>query len=97
MANFSKTVSLPGKSADAIYSVISTEIDKFLGKTPIGNYELNRDDAKKSLAFKSSMASGTITAAEGEVKIDIALSFLATPFKGKIDEGIQKWLARYLG
>lgn len=97
MANYSRTVNLPGKTADAIYEVISTQIDKFLGKTPIGNYELNRDDAKKSLSFKSSMASGTLSASEGKVQLDVSLSFLATPFKGKIDEGIDKWIAKNFG
>ena len=97
MANYSKNIPIPGKSATDIYTAITRDIDKFLSKTPIGKYELNRNDESKEISFKSNMASGSLTAKEGEVKVDIALSFLATPFKGKLDEGIQKWLTKTFG
>lgn len=97
MASFSKSFPIPGKQADAIYTSVSSDIDRFLSKSPIGNYEVKRDDSSKSVSFKSSMASGTLAAKDGELKVDISLSFLATPFKAKIEEGVTKWLAKAFG
>ncbi len=94
MASFSKKFPVPGKTAESIYTSVTSDIDRFLSKSPIGNYELKRDDAAKTVAFKSSMASGTLAAKEGELHVDISLSFLATPFKSKIEEGVTKWLAK---
>ena len=94
MANFTKTFPIPGKSADLIYSTVSTGIEHFLSKTPIGAVDIGRDDAAKKVSFKSSMASGSLTAAEGSIQVEISLSFLASAFKGKIDEGVTKWIAK---
>lgn len=94
MASFSKTFPVPGKMADAIYTSVTQDIDRFLTKSPIGSYELKKDDASKKVEFKSSMASGTLAAKDGQLQVDISLSFLATPFKGKIEEGVTKWLAK---
>ena len=94
MASFSKTFTIPGKSSDAIYSAISTDIDRFLSKTPIGNVDVNRDEGAKKVSFKSSMASGTLTAKDGSLSVDVSLSLLASAFKGKIEEGITRWLTK---
>jgi predicted class III extradiol MEMO1 family dioxygenase len=94
MASFSKTFTIPGKSSEAIYSAISIDIDRFLSKTPIGNVDVNRDEGAKKVSFKSSMASGTLTAKEGSLSVDVSLSFLASAFKGKIEEGITRWLTK---
>ena len=80
--------------ADSIYASVAKDIDRFLSKSPIGNYEVNRNDASKEVSFKSSMASGTLAAKDGQLQVDIKLSLLATPFKGKIEEGVTKWLAK---
>lgn len=97
MAKFSKSFVVPGKSGQVIYQAIHENIDKFLSKTPIGEYELKKDEAKKEIAFKASMASGTIRAEDDGVHVDISLSLLATPFKGKLEEGINKWLSKTFG
>lgn len=94
MASYSKTFPVPGKLADAIYNSVANDIDRFLSKSPIGNYEIKRDDVTKQVSFKSSMASGTLAAQDGLLKIDISLSLLATPFKSKIEDGVTKWLTK---
>jgi hypothetical protein len=94
MASYSKTFPVPGKLADSIYTSVANDIDRFLSKSPIGSYEVKRDDAAKSVAFKSSMASGTLAAKDGSLQVDISLSLLATPFKSKIEEGVTKWLSK---
>ena len=94
MASFSKTFPVPGKMADSIYTSVTTDIDRFLSKSPIGSYEVKRNDAAKEVAFKSSMASGTLSAKDEQLQVEISLSFLATPFKSKIEEGVTKWLAK---
>ena len=97
MATFSKKFPIPGKSAELIYNTISNGIDHFLSKTPVGSYDLSRNEAKKEVLFKSSMASGTLTAQEELLLVEISLSFLATPFKSKLDEGVSKWIAKTFG
>jgi hypothetical protein len=97
MASFNKTFPVPGQAADKIYKVLATDIDKFIAKTPLTNVEIQRNEATKQVSFKSSMASGTITAKEGSVSVDISLSFIASAFKGKIDEGVTKWLSKTFG
>ncbi len=97
MATFTKKFPIPGKSADTIYSAVSTGIDHFLSKTPLTNVEVNREDTSKTVNFKSSMATGSLAAVDGELHIQISLSFLASAFKGKIDEGVTKWLTKTFG
>lgn len=97
MASFSKKFSVPGKSSDHIYSAISSGIEQFLSKTPLGNVDVQRDDQSKKVSFKASMASGSLTALDGEVQVDISLSLLASAFKGKIDDGITKWISKTFG
>jgi hypothetical protein len=97
MASFSKKFPIPGKSADVIYTSISNGIDHFLGKTPLGEVEVERDEAAKQVSFKSSMASGSLKALDNQVQVDISLSFLASAFKGKIDEGVTKWISKTFG
>jgi hypothetical protein len=94
MASFSKTFPVPGKTADSIYTSVANDIDRFLTKSPVGSYDVTRDEAAKQVAFKSSMASGTLTAKDGQLQVEISLSFLAGAFKGKIEEGVTKWLSK---
>ena len=97
MANFAKKFQIPGKPADAIYTAVSSDIERFLSKTPLGNVDVGRNEATKEVSFKSGMASGTLTAKDGELQVEISLSFLASPFKAKIDEGVTKWLNKAFG
>ena len=97
MASFSKKFQIPGKSADTIYTAVSNNIEHFLSKTPLGSVDVSRDEAKKEVSFKSGMASGTLSAQEGTLGVDISLSFLASAFKGKIEEGITRWLNKTFG
>ena len=94
MASFSKTFPIPGKTSDVIYGAVATDIDRFLSKTPLGNVEVNRDEGAKKVSFKSSMASGTLTAKDGSLSVEVSLSLLASAFKGKIEEGITRWLTK---
>lgn len=97
MASFTKTFPVPGQASDKIYSLVATDIDRFLSKTPLGHVEVNRNEATKQVSFKSSMASGTLTAKDQSLLVEVSLSLLATPFKSKIEEGVTKWLAKTFG
>ena len=94
MPSYSKTVQVPGKSAQELYDRVSQDIDRFLSKTPIGKYDLNRDPAKKEVSFTSSMASATLRCTDGQLELDGKLSLFAAPFRSKLDEGIEKWVAK---
>ena len=97
MASFTKKFPVPGKSADAIYTAIASGIEHFLSKTPLANVDIDRNESAKKVSFKSSMASGSLIASEGELNVEISLSLLASAFKGKIDEGVTKWLTKTFG
>lgn len=94
MPKYSRNISIPGKSAQDIYDRVSEDFEKFISKTPIGKYEINRDAAGKKVAFKSQMASASLSCTDGTIQLDVELSLLAAPFRSKLDEGLNKWLAR---
>ncbi len=97
MASFNKKFQVPGTGADVIYNAVSSGIDKFLSKTPLANCEVSRDEKAKKVSFKHSMASGSILAKDSEIEVDVKLSLFATPFKGKVEEGITHWLNKTFG
>ena len=44
--------------------------------------------ARRQVSIKSSMVTATLTCLDGLIDVDGKLSLLASPFRGKIDEGI---------
>ena len=94
MASYSREVSVPGKSAQELYDRVSADLERMLEKVSMGKFDVSRDAPNRSLSFKGSMLSATLTCAEGKIKLDAKLSLLASPFKSKIDEGIDRWLMK---
>jgi protein involved in ribonucleotide reduction len=94
MPSYSRTVQIPGKSSQELYDKVSGDIDRFMEKAGVGKVEIERNAAKKQLNIKSSMFSATLSCLEGSIGLDGKLSLLATPFKSKIDEGINRWLSK---
>lgn len=94
MPSFSKTVQVPGKTSQELYDRISTEIDRFLEKASVGKYDLTRDASKKEIHVKASMVTATLSCQEGSMVLDAKLSLLAAPFKGKLEEGIDRWVSK---
>jgi hypothetical protein len=94
MPSYSRKVQIPGKSSQVLYDKVSADIDRFLEKTGMGKFEVTRDAAKKQLQIKSSMFSATLTCQEAAIDLDAKLSLLATPFRSKIDDGIDRWIAK---
>jgi hypothetical protein len=97
MASYTRTVEVPGKTSQQLYDRISAEIDSFLSKTSIGKYDLERDPEKKEVRFKSSMASASLACGEGKIELTAKLSLFAAPFRSKLDEGIDRWIAKTFG
>lgn len=94
MPSHSKEFKVPGRSADELYEKVSSDIDRFLQKTPISGYELERNAAKKCVLLKSSMVTATLQCRDGLLHFEGKLSFVALPFRSQIDQGIEKWLAK---
>jgi len=94
MASYSRKIDLPGRSQKELYDKIALDIDKFLSKAPIGKCDIDRDAAKCAVSAKSSMFSAVLKCTEGCIQVDVQLSLLASPFKSRLDEGIQKWLSK---
>lgn len=97
MPSYSRTVSVPGKSAKDLYEAVSTQIERFLEKASIGKFDLERDPARNEVRFKSSMFSATLACGEGSLSLNGNLSLMAMPFRSKIDDGIDKWVAKTFG
>jgi hypothetical protein len=94
MPSYSRKVQLPGKSSQELYEALAERIDRFLEKSSFGKYELEKDSAQKEFRIKSSMFSATLRCGEGELDLDAKLSLIASAFRSKLDEGIDKWLAK---
>jgi hypothetical protein len=95
MPSYSRTVNIPGKSSQEIYDVVSGDIDRFLEKAIGSKYQVSRDPGTKKVDVKTSLGvSATLTCAEGSIAFNAQLSLLASPFKGKLDEGITRWLSK---
>ena len=94
MPSYTRKVQLPGKSSQELYDKVATDIDRFMEKAGVGKFEIERNPSKKQLQIKSSMFSATLACTDGAIELDGKLSLLASPFKSKIDEGIDKWLAK---
>jgi hypothetical protein len=94
MASYSREVDIQGKTAQELYDRVAADIEKFLAKSSLGNSEIDRDPAKKEVRVKSSMFSATLVCLDGKIRFDAKLGLIASAFRGKLDEGIDKWLAK---
>lgn len=94
MPSYNKKIEIPGHDASQIYEKVAADIEKFLSKGNVGHFDVERDPAAKEVRVNSKMFSATLLCRDGGVDVDGKLSLMAAPFKSKIDDGIQKWLAK---
>lgn len=96
MPSYSRTVQVPGKTAQQLYDKVSSEIDRVMAKgpLPIGKFDVQRRPEKREVQFRSAMVTATLVCEEGELVLDAQLSLFAAPFRSKIDEGIDRWIAK---
>jgi len=96
MPSYSRTISLPGKTADEIFNRISKAIGKFEQKDTgkFGKFEFSRDEAGKTIEMKSHHASANLHCRDGEVFLEGKLSFLVYAFRSRIDDGINQWIEK---
>lgn len=92
MPKFSKSVEVPGQDSRALYGVVSSEIERFLAKTPMSDYKLHRDETRCEIKLDSKMANLVLKCTDNRLDLDGSLSFLAMPFKSKLEEGIDRWI-----
>lgn len=94
MPSHERMIQLPGLSDVEIYGVVEKTIDSFLKRANLGNYDLQKNAEKKEFRIESKMVKGTLRCSASELCLDLNLSFLALPFKGALDEGIDRWVAK---
>lgn len=94
MPSYTRKVQVPGKTAQELYDKVASDIDRFMEKASIGKFDIERDPARKEVTMKSSMATAKLICQDGFLELDAKLSMFAAPFRSKIDEGIDKWLAK---
>lgn len=94
MPSYSRTIQIKGRTSQELYDKVSSDIERFLSKIPLGKLEINRNDGAKTVKVKSSMAEAELVCKEGEICLNAKLSLLAAPFRSKLDDGIDQWLAK---
>ena len=94
MPSYSRRVKIPGKTSQELYEKVSEGIDRFMSKSSIGKYEIERDPKNKAIKVNGSVFSATLTCLESEMELDAKLSLLAAPFRSKLDQGIDHWLSK---
>lgn len=94
MPSYSRTIQIQGRSSQELYDRVAGDIEKFLSKVPLGKLEINKDVGSKTVKVKSSMAEAELICKEGEICLNAKLSLLAAPFRSKLDDGIDQWLAK---
>jgi hypothetical protein len=94
MPSYTRKVEIPGKNAQELYDTVSCEIQKFIEKLSIGNFEISHNPDSKEVYLKSSMVTATLCCQDQALELDAKLSLMAAPFRSKIDQGIDRWLAK---
>ncbi|MGK5082360.1 hypothetical protein WDW37_03565 [Bdellovibrionota bacterium FG-1] len=94
MPSYTRKVQVPGKSSQELYDKVSKDIGRLMEKTSIGKFDITHDSSAKSVHLKSSMFTATLVCGEGHLELNGKLSLLAAPFRSKIDEAIDKWIAK---
>lgn len=94
MPSYTRKVEIPGKKSEELYQTVSTEMSRFIEKLSIGKFEIQNDPQGKQVHLKSSMVTATLSCKEECLELNAQLSFIAAPFRSKIDESIDRWLAK---
>ena len=94
MPAYSKRVDVPGKNSAELYEKVSAEIERLLAGLPLGKLDIQKDPALKQVRLKASMVNATLVCEDGKIKLDGQLSLMAAPFRSKIDDVIDKWVAK---
>ncbi len=97
MPSYSRKVEIKGKSAQELYDKVAGDIDRFVSKIPMGKFDIDRNASAKTVDVKSSMATASLVCKEGCIELNVKLGLMAAPFRGKLDEGINKWLSKTFG
>lgn len=94
MPSYTRKVQIPGKKSEELYQTVSQEIQKLLEKLSVGQFVIEKDPDEKQVHLKSSMVTATLSCTEECLELNAKLSLMAAPFKFKIDQGIDRWLAK---
>jgi hypothetical protein len=97
MPSYTREIKVPGRSAQELYDKVSEGIDRFVSKSSVGKYELDRDPGRRVVSASSTLFTATLYCEESTLRLEAKLSLLAAPFRGKLDEGIDKWIAKTFG
>jgi hypothetical protein len=94
MPGYSKRVDIPGKNSAELYEKVSGEIDRLLAGLPMGKLDIQKDPQLKQVRLKASMVNATLVCEDGKIRLEGQLSLMAAPFRSKIDDAIDKWVAK---
>ena len=98
MPSYRKVAELPGKSAADLYKKVSeglTGLEATLQSVPGGaDARTEHDASAHKVTIFSKFINATLVCHEGRIELNGALSWIAMPFKSKIDEVLDRWLKK---
>lgn len=94
MPKYQREVKISGKSSTELYQAVSNDIERFLSKVPLGNFQIDRVEAEKIVRVESKSFSAKLVCQDEKILLDVKLGLLVAPFRSKLDEGIDKWLSK---
>ena len=95
MPKFQKSIKLIGYSEREIFDKVRVGLEALLNDKMFANSSFGKNEKDHSFSMGSKLFSAELKCLPQEIKIDIDLSFLASPFRGQIEEKIGKWVNRY--
>ena len=84
-----KRIELIGLKKEQIYAKAATDIERILGKLPLGKTDLKKNDSTLSFHIKASLVEADLTCIDGAMEFNGNLSLMAIPFRSKIDEMLE--------
>lgn len=94
MPPYQREAKIPHKKANELYEQTAKDIHHLFEKSQISNAQFSFHPEKNTLEVKHSLFSATLHCLDGCIRVEGQLSFLAVPFKNKIDETIDRWLQK---
>lgn len=94
MPKYSRAIEVKGRSAQELYDHVAQGIERFLEKSNLGKFDVEKRDEDLTVDVKSKMANAQLVCDEEQITLHAQLSLMAAPFRSKLDEGIDRWIEK---
>ena len=98
MPSYHKRVEIPGQNASELYARVEKDMEKFLVTSTaglIGKLDVKKDPASHSIQVDSKLFNARLLCEDGAIDLQGKIGLMALPFRSKIDEVIDRWIAKH--